>query len=120
MTKEEFCREETRNGYHIDQKIKKVWYTQLNLYKEFDKFCKVNHLRYFADYGTLLGAVRHKGFIPWDDDMDFTMPRPDYQRMINLASDYFKYPLYFQNYHTEHGASVIYNFSRLRDERTDM
>ncbi len=118
MTKEEFCVSETRDGYHIDQKTKKIWYTQICLYQEFDRFCRTNDLRYYADYGTLLGAVRHKGFIPWDDDMDFTMPRPDYQRMIELAPGYFNDPAYFQNYHTEPGATRIYNFSRIRDERT--
>ena len=118
MTKNEFCKEEIRNGYHISNKTKKIWYTQIHLYEEFDKFCKKFNLKYYAGYGTLLGAVRHKGFIPWDDDMDFTMPRPDYQRMVELAPAHFNYPIYFQNYHTEPKASVIYNFSRLRNEET--
>ena len=118
MTKEEFCKEETRNEFLVSSKMKRVWYAELGLYQEFDRFCKANNLRYFADYGTLLGAVRHKGFIPWDDDMDFTMLRPDYQRMLELAPGYFNNPYYFQNFHTETGATMVYNFSRLRDERT--
>ncbi|SCY04141.1 lipopolysaccharide cholinephosphotransferase [Lachnospiraceae bacterium XBB2008] len=118
MTKEEFCKEEIRNDYLVSTKIKKVWYTQLELFKEFKDFCQKYNLRFFADYGTLLGAVRHKGFIPWDDDMDFTMFRPDYQRMLELAPEYFQSTVYFQNYHSESGASLVYNFSRLRDERT--
>ena len=53
----------------------------LNLLLRFDAFCKEHNLRYSLDSGTLLGAVRHKGFIPWDDDIDLNMPRPDYDRL---------------------------------------
>lgn len=50
--------------------------------QEFDSFCREHGLRYFLDGGTLLGAVRDGGFIPWDDDVDIVMPRPDYERLI--------------------------------------
>lgn len=53
---------------------------------EFHEFCKTNHLRYFIAYGTLLGAVRHGGFIPWDDDIDVVMPRSDYERLLSFDS----------------------------------
>lgn len=49
----------------------------MDMLAEMDKFCKKHHLRYSLAYGTLLGAVREKGFIPWDDDMDVMMPLPD-------------------------------------------
>lgn len=58
----------------------------LDLLLFFDRFCSDNKLRYSLAYGTLLGAVRHKGFIPWDDDIDVSMPRPDYERLLSLGS----------------------------------
>lgn len=54
---------------------------QLEILDGIDRFCKERGLRYSLAYGTLIGAVRHKGFIPWDDDIDLMMPRPDYDRL---------------------------------------
>ena len=53
----------------------------------FSSFCKKNNLTYYVYYGTFLGTVRHNGFIPWDDDIDVAMPRPDYNRLISLIND---------------------------------
>lgn len=55
---------------------------QLNILRYFVSFCAEYNLQYFIAYGTLIGAVRHKGFIPWDDDIDIQMPRNDYERLI--------------------------------------
>lgn len=56
---------------------------QLGLLKRVAKFCDENGIRYFIYYGTYLGALRHKGFIPWDDDIDICMPRPDYEKFTH-------------------------------------
>lgn len=72
--------------------INEIHKIELNLLDKIDEICRKNNLRYSLCAGTLLGAVRHKGFIPWDDDADIMMPRPDYNRFIelckNISDDY--------------------------------
>lgn len=57
---------------------------ELDLLIEFDSFCNEHNLKYALDGGTLIGALRHKGFIPWDDDIDVTMPFPDFLKFVEL------------------------------------
>ena len=64
-----FFYEEERDGYWVSSEIKELWAVQLDLLNEFDRVCKKYNLKYILDFGTLLGAIRHKGFIPWDDDL---------------------------------------------------
>lgn len=65
--------------------LRQCQFVQLHLLHVFDRICKENHLTYFLGGGTLLGAMRHKGFIPWDDDIDVGMPMKDYRRFLKIA-----------------------------------
>ncbi len=65
--------------------LREIQNAALEILVEFDRVCRLNGLRYSLAYGTLLGAIRHKGFIPWDDDVDVVMPRPDYERLHDMA-----------------------------------
>ena len=73
---------------------------QLGILKEFVGLCEKNDLRYFAAYGTLLGAARHKGFIPWDDDIDLWMPADDYLRFREICKEQLEAPYYLQSHET--------------------
>lgn len=68
----------------MDEKLRKLQLTQVEILKVFHEFCVDNKLKYSLVFGTLLGAVRHKGFIPWDDDLDVCMPRDDYNKFLEL------------------------------------
>ncbi|MFR5876232.1 MAG: phosphorylcholine transferase LicD [Eubacterium sp.] len=87
---------------------------QIGLINEFDKICRENNLKYSAGGGTLLGAVRHKGFIPWDDDVDVVMPRDDYEKLLNLKFENENFAVmshrYCRNYY--------YSFAKLIDKKT--
>ncbi len=71
----------------MDQVLKRIQETELEILKTVDEFCRKNNIIYSLSYGTLIGAVRHKGFIPWDDDVDLMMFRTDYDRFIKAWID---------------------------------
>ncbi|MGO5500731.1 LicD family protein [Paratractidigestivibacter faecalis] len=83
--------------------------------KELDRICREHGLTYSLAYGTALGAVRHGGFIPWDDDIDIVMPRPDYERLLSLFKNGLKCLYKLVSYRD---GSSIYQFAKLIDENT--
>lgn len=87
---------------------------EFDILKMFDAFCKENNIRYFLAYGTLLGAIRYKRFIPWDDDVDLLIPREDYDRMIKLFKDTERYRLFAFEKDTNYG----FPFAKLCDMTT--
>ena len=95
--------------------MNKVQEKLLDLFLEFKKVCEKHNLTYYLCGGSCLGAVRHKGFIPWDDDLDVIMPRKDYDKLMSLASE-FKGKYFLQNYETD--PCYIFNYAKLRDSDT--
>ena len=89
---------------------------ELNILKELDRVCKDNNLRYVLAYGSCLGAVRHEGFIPWDDDIDVYMPRSDYEKLFELSdAGCFEEPYKLVSYRDD---SSIYPFAKVVDTNT--
>lgn len=88
----------------------------LEVLKGFDALCRKHSLTYFLSGGTLLGAIRHKGFIPWDDDVDVMMPRADYQRLLAIAQEEAdpRWGFYSLDTRSDYGRP----WARMTDERT--
>lgn len=82
---DEFLLDEVRCGFLVPSAMKQAWAAELEVLMEIDRVCKKHKIQYFADWGTLLGAVRHGGFIPWDDDLDIVMKRKDYEKFMSVA-----------------------------------
>lgn len=88
---EEIC------GYFVNGMMKKYWSAHIEILHELNRICEEMGIVYYADYGTLLGAVRHKGFIPWDDDIDISMTRGDYEKFRAEAHNYLRNGLTIYN-----------------------
>ena len=99
---ESFLDESIQDGYTVSTEAKKLWAAELDILAKLDEVCENNGLKYFFFGGTLLGAVRHKGFIPWDDDIDVGMLREDYNKLMSIP-DAFPYPYFLQNFDTDDG-----------------
>ena len=85
------------------KELRSIWDIELKILEEVDRICAKYNIQYFADYGTLLGAVRHKGFIPWDDDIDLAMFRKDYNRFRKIASKEFNNKFFCQSGYSDKG-----------------
>ena len=107
-----YFKEEERCGFKISSMMKRVWAVEMDVLTEIDRICKEYGLTYYAAFGTMLGAVRHNGFVPWDDDIDIYMLRPDYQALMNVLSDelpqgYYNSSSYSDSTHMQPLTSVM-------------
>ncbi len=100
----------------MDHILRELQLTQLEILKVFDRFCREHDLKYSLYAGSLLGAVRHQGFIPWDDDLDVCMSRADYDRFIKLWSEYPVDCYILQN--KENTPGFTQSFTKLRKDHT--
>ena len=96
--------------------LRKIWDVELDLLEKLKGICKKYGLSYCASSGTLLGAVRHGGFIPWDDDIDVLLPWEDYKKLLEVAPGECQYPYCFQSFLTEEDGEA--SASRLRRSDT--
>lgn len=94
--------------------LRKVQLTQLEIAREIKRVCEENEIGYFLCCGTLLGAVRHQGFIPWDDDLDMGMLRADYEKFCRIAPEKLKPQFCLQSWYTEPGYALPFAKVRLR------
>ena len=84
---DEFYEDEVIEGFYVPSMLKKAWGVQLDVLAETDAICRKHNIPYFADWGTLLATIRHNGYIPWDDDLDISMRRKDYERFLRYAEE---------------------------------
>lgn len=111
-----FLEEETRSDFLVTEERKKIWAISLDLLAQLDKVCKKHNLTYYVFAGAALGAVRHQGFIPWDDDIDVMMTRSEYEKLCKIAPKEFESPYFFQTNYTDFGA--MWGHAKLRNSNT--
>jgi lipopolysaccharide cholinephosphotransferase len=99
-----------------DETLEELKHTLLEIMTDFDAYCKKHDLSYFLIGGTLLGAVRHQGFIPWDDDLDVVMPRDDYERFIEMFNQENQHKYVVQSIETDENYWLP--FAKLRKNLT--
>lgn len=113
---EDFLKEEELSGHLVSKEMKEIWAVELDLLAEFQRVCQKHDIKYFANGGTFLGAIRHGGFIPWDDDIDITMLREDYDRLCEVAPQEFQHPYFWQTEDTDKGS--LRGHAQLRNSLT--
>ncbi|MBQ4569943.1 MAG: LicD family protein [Ruminococcus sp.] len=99
-----------------DRILRKLQLTELEILRELDRVCRKHNLRYYVVGGTLIGAVRHKGFIPWDDDIDVSMPRKDFDKLCRIAKEEFADDFFLQTRKTD--KNCYFYYAKLRKNGT--
>ena len=112
---QDWFREEVRSGFPVESWRKKLWLVELDLAMELKRVCRAHGLGFFLVGGSMIGAVRHQGFIPWDDDMDIAMFRADYETLLSHP-EWFEEPYFLQTPDTDKG--YFYSYAKLRNSRT--
>lgn len=100
------------------EQLRKLQLTQLYILNEIDRVCKMLDIKYFLDAGSALGAIRHQGFIPWDDDLDIGMTRENYTRLIQEGQSLLPKDLFIQTFESDTAAYTL--FAKVRLEGTLM
>lgn len=113
---EDFFNEEIRCDYLVTAEMKRIWAVLLDMYLSFSEVCEKYKLRYCVMGGTLLGTIRHNGFIPWDDDFDVCMPRDDYEKFLKLSNKEFNNPLFLQTPYSDPGYFV--SWAKIRNSES--
>lgn len=107
---------ETKNDFYIDTNRKKIWQVELDIVEKIKEICDKNNINYSLNGGTLLGAVRHKGFIPWDDDMDFGVPYEYYSKLERVLAQQLRHP--YKSYCYKNHIAAFDNFIKIVDTST--
>ena len=96
-----YLEDQVKDGYYVDSMMRCCWAAQMEVLELIDAICQKHNIQYFADWGSMLGAVRHHGIIPWDDDVDITMKRPDYNRFLKVAEKELPEGYHIMNYRND-------------------
>ena len=111
----DWLREETRCEFVVEPWRKALWLVELDMALELKRVCREHDLKMFLIGGSMIGAVRHQGYIPWDDDMDIGMFRADYETLL-AHPEWFEEPYFLQTPDTDPG--YFYSYAKLRNSRT--
>lgn len=111
--------EELRERFNPEgSDLRKMQLRMLEMLKYIDKICRENNIKYWLSSGSCLGAVRHGGFIPWDDDLDVEMEKTDYDKLMKILSKTNNSQYKLQNYNTDN--EYVHKFSKLRDAKSNV
>ena len=105
---EDFFKQEVRNGFYIDGTMKTLWAAELEVLQKVAEICDRHGITWYAAYGTLLGAIRHEGFVPWDDDMDIWVKRRDYNRLLQILPKELPQGYFVRSPQTEAGYGQLH------------